>query len=123
MDFRPLNDLEQRQRVNALRGNGESDRAILMNRRDTGFAGVAAHFIAGVLDGIACQAPLRHGLTVQRILEGLLTSAESGREVRLPAINVQVDVDGTIHSYALSRIAQLETSTPILNRAPGLSGR
>jgi hypothetical protein len=41
MDFRPLNDLERRQLVNALRGNAESDRAILLNRRDTSFAGGA----------------------------------------------------------------------------------
>ena len=38
MDFRPLNDLERRHLVNALRGNAESDRAILLNRRDTSFA-------------------------------------------------------------------------------------
>jgi hypothetical protein len=41
MDFRPLNDLERRQLINALRGNAESDRAILLNRRDTSFAGSA----------------------------------------------------------------------------------
>ena len=41
MDFRPLNDLERRQLVNALRGNAESDRAILLNRRDTSFLGAA----------------------------------------------------------------------------------
>ena len=41
MDFRPLNDLERRQLVNALRGNVESDRAILLNRRDTSFLGAA----------------------------------------------------------------------------------
>jgi hypothetical protein len=41
MDFRPLNDTERRQLINALRGNAESDRAILMDRRDTGFAGTA----------------------------------------------------------------------------------
>ena len=39
MDFRPLNDTERRQLINALRGNAESDRVILMDRRDTGFAG------------------------------------------------------------------------------------
>ena len=38
MDFRPLNDTERRQLINALRGNAESDRAILMDRRDTSFA-------------------------------------------------------------------------------------
>jgi predicted dehydrogenase len=51
--------------------------------KQEGFAGVAAHFIACVLDGIACEAPLRHGLVVQRMLEAVLESAASGREVRL----------------------------------------
>ena len=41
MDFRPLNDSERRQLIAALRGNAESDRAILMDRRDTTFAGTA----------------------------------------------------------------------------------
>jgi hypothetical protein len=41
MDFRPLNDSERRQLVTALRGNAENDRAILMDRRDTSFAGTA----------------------------------------------------------------------------------
>jgi hypothetical protein len=31
MDFRPLNDTERRTLINALRGNAESDRAILMD--------------------------------------------------------------------------------------------
>ncbi len=39
MDFRPLNDTERRQLISALRGNSESDRAILMDRRSTMFAG------------------------------------------------------------------------------------
>lgn len=41
MDFRPLSDTERRQLINALRGNAESDRAILMDRRDTSFIGSA----------------------------------------------------------------------------------
>jgi hypothetical protein len=41
MDFRPLNDTERRQLVSALRGNAENDWSILMDRRDTSFAGVA----------------------------------------------------------------------------------
>jgi hypothetical protein len=41
MDFRPLNDTERRQLISALRGNAESDRAILMDRRDTSFAGTS----------------------------------------------------------------------------------
>lgn len=39
MDFRPLNDTERRQLISALRGNAESNRAILMDRRDTSFVG------------------------------------------------------------------------------------
>ncbi len=39
MDFRPLNDTERRQLIAALRGNAENDRAILMDRRNTGFVG------------------------------------------------------------------------------------
>jgi hypothetical protein len=41
MDFRPLNDTERRTLIHALRGNAESDRAILLNRRDTSFLGAA----------------------------------------------------------------------------------
>ena len=41
MDFRSLNDTERRQLVTALRGNADSGRAILMDRKDTSFAGTA----------------------------------------------------------------------------------
>jgi predicted dehydrogenase len=43
---------------------------------------IAAHFIECILDGVECQAPLRHGLIVQGMMEALLQSAESGSEVR-----------------------------------------
>ena len=36
-----------------------------------------------VLDGVACKAPLRHGLIVQKMMEGLLKSGETGREVHI----------------------------------------
>ena len=44
---------------------------------------IAEHFISCILDGTECQAPLRHGLIVQEMMEALLKSAETGREVRL----------------------------------------
>ncbi len=44
---------------------------------------IAAHFIECILDGRPCEAPLRHGLMVQQMMEALLKSAETGREVRL----------------------------------------
>lgn len=46
-----------------------------------GFDRVADHFIACVLDGVRCEAPLRHGLIVQQMMEGLLQSAETGKEI------------------------------------------
>jgi len=42
---------------------------------------IAEHFIACILDGVPCKAPLRHGLIVQEMMEALLRSAETGREV------------------------------------------
>jgi predicted dehydrogenase len=44
---------------------------------------IAAHFIDCILDGKTCDAPLRHGLIVQQMMEGLLTSAETGKAVRI----------------------------------------
>ena len=43
--------------------------------------GIAAHFVECILDGVPCQAPLRHGLLVQQMMEGLLHSAATGREM------------------------------------------
>ena len=44
---------------------------------------IAAHFIECILDGVDCQAPLAHGLIVQEMMEALLKSTETGKEVRL----------------------------------------
>lgn len=44
---------------------------------------IAAHFIECVLDNVPCQAPLRHGYQIQQMMEALLQSAETGREIRL----------------------------------------
>jgi len=44
---------------------------------------IAGHFIECVLDGAPCQAPLRHGLVVQEMLEAVLQSARTGREGRI----------------------------------------
>ena len=46
---------------------------------------IADHFIECILDGVTCKAPLRHGLIVQQMMEALLKSAETGREVRIDA--------------------------------------
>ena len=37
----PLNELERRQLITALRGNADGNRVLLMDRRDTSFAGTA----------------------------------------------------------------------------------
>jgi len=44
---------------------------------------IAAHFIDCILDGVPCEAPLRHGLIVQEMMEALLESSTTGRETRL----------------------------------------
>lgn len=44
---------------------------------------LADHFIACILDGVPCRAPLRHGLIVQEMMEALLESAEHNQEVTL----------------------------------------
>lgn len=59
------------------------DATVKLPKKQDGFSTVAAHFIACVLDGATCEAPLRHGLIVQQMLEGLLKSAAIGKEVRL----------------------------------------
>jgi hypothetical protein len=41
MDFRALDDTERRRLTEALRGNADLRCAILMDRRDTSFAGTA----------------------------------------------------------------------------------
>lgn len=39
MDFRPLDDSERNRLIQALRGNAEDNLTILMDRKDTSFAG------------------------------------------------------------------------------------
>ena len=41
------------------------------------------HFIDCIKTGKPCEAPLRHGLIVQQMMEALLKSAETGKEVRI----------------------------------------
>jgi hypothetical protein len=41
MDFRPLSTAERTQLIAALRGNADAGRALLIDRRDTSFAGTA----------------------------------------------------------------------------------
>lgn len=55
----------------------------LTRDRSKDWYAIADHFIACILDGVPCDAPLRHGLIVQAMMEGLLRSAETGEEVRL----------------------------------------
>jgi predicted dehydrogenase len=55
----------------------------LSSNREAPWDKIADHFIECILDGVPCQAPLRHGLIVQEMMEALLESAEKGSEVRL----------------------------------------
>ena len=44
---------------------------------------IASHFIECILDAKECSAPLRHGLIIQQMMEAVLKSAETGKEVRI----------------------------------------
>ncbi|HEX6971729.1 MAG TPA: Gfo/Idh/MocA family oxidoreductase [Limnochordia bacterium] len=46
---------------------------------------IAGHFIECILRGVPCQAPLRDGLIVQQMMEAVLASAASGKEVTIAA--------------------------------------
>lgn len=60
-----------------------ADTAIELPKGPDPWDRIAAHFIECTLDGKVCEAPLRHGLIVQRMMEAVLRSAARGREVRL----------------------------------------
>lgn len=59
------------------------DISVQLPKGPTAWDHIAAHFIDCILDGTPCQAPLRHGLIVQEMMEALLKSAEMGQEVYL----------------------------------------
>lgn len=46
---------------------------------------ILGHFMDCILDGVPCQAPLRHGLIVQEMMEAMLESAQTGKEVTFDA--------------------------------------
>jgi predicted dehydrogenase len=52
-------------------------------KKDSSWDNIAEHFISCILDGTPCEAPLRHGLIVQQMMEGLLKSAQTSKEIRL----------------------------------------
>src|SRR5206468_6506109 len=53
----------------------EQDVSVNLGReRSEGWDNIAAHFIECILDGVRCDAPLRHGLQVQVMMEALLRS-------------------------------------------------
>ena len=59
------------------------DTAVKLPSGPSAWDQIASHFIASILDGEPCAAPLRHGLIVQRMMEAVLRSAETGKEVQL----------------------------------------
>ena len=64
----------------------EQDLAVKIRHPVDAWDRIAGHFIGSILDGTPCQAPLRHGLQVQQMMEALLKSAATGREVRVKAV-------------------------------------
>ena len=52
MDFRPLTETERRTLTTALRGNSDRGLALLMDRKDTSFAGTAEEVPEEVINAI-----------------------------------------------------------------------
>jgi predicted dehydrogenase len=44
---------------------------------------IAEHFISCILDSTTCDAPFNHGWQIQQMLEAVLESARTGKEVRI----------------------------------------
>ncbi len=57
-------------------------RTSTLPRGPSAWDNIAAHFLDCIAKGKPCDAPLRDGLVVQQMMEGLLRSAETGKEVR-----------------------------------------
>jgi len=64
-------------------GQVPQDISMEMPKGPSAWDNIASHFIDCILRGTPCEAPLRHGLIVQQMMEGLLRSAELGKEVRV----------------------------------------
>ncbi|MEE3259993.1 MAG: Gfo/Idh/MocA family oxidoreductase [Candidatus Latescibacterota bacterium] len=62
---------------------GEQDTAVNLRRQPEAWDNIASHFIDCIANGVPCTAPLKHGLQVQGMMEALLKSAGTGREVRV----------------------------------------
>jgi predicted dehydrogenase len=64
-------------------GGAPNDTTVALPPGPNAWDNVAGHFIEAILDGVPCTAPIRHGMIVQEMLEAVLKSAETGKEVRV----------------------------------------
>ncbi len=61
---------------------GEVNIEYPVTQKAGGHAREISHFIDCIIKGVPCEAPIEHGLHVQRMLDGIYESANTGREVR-----------------------------------------
>jgi predicted dehydrogenase len=59
------------------------DITVKLPKKKAAWDSIAEHFVDCILDGKKCTAPLSHGYKVQKMMEALLKSAKTGREVRI----------------------------------------
>lgn len=64
-----------------MEAGAEQDVTVELGKHPEAWDNIATHFIECILDGVPCAAPLRHGLQVQIMMEALLKSADTKREV------------------------------------------
>jgi predicted dehydrogenase len=64
--------------------NGEPyDIRHYFKRDETAWDRLIEHFVASIVDGTPCDAPISDGLRVQEMMEALLLSGEENREIRI----------------------------------------
>ena len=64
MDFRPLNESERQKLIDALRGNAQGEQAILMDQRDTSFAGATEEMTDDEVISAIKSVPCHYGFAV-----------------------------------------------------------
>ncbi len=63
--------------------NAPVDTAVTLPKEPEAWDRIVGHFVDCILDGVRCQAPLRQGMIVQAMLEAVLESAETSRQVQI----------------------------------------
>lgn len=71
------------------------DSTITFRKGPSSWEHMASHFVDCILDGVPCESPLRHGMIVQSMLEAVLESGATGKEITFEPELVDAQVPPT----------------------------